>query len=158
MFLLILDRDPVKSANLIPDGLKFKQLIELCQLVCSSGISNVYKPIKQGKKIQEWIKENPCYICDYFQTLYKWCSNNINLKITTIADLYIIREDLLKYAFKYKLEFGYKEIDTAILRYSKDYEPFIKYKTNIELNIYDCVKEYKKYIKWKKENNVKGYE
>ena len=59
MFLLVLSVDPITSANLIPDKLKFKQLIELGQLICSVGISDVYKPIRQGKEIQKWIKKYP---------------------------------------------------------------------------------------------------
>ena len=62
MFLLILDKDPIRSAHLIPDKLKFKQLIELGQLVCSAGISDIYKPIKQGKQLQEWKKILKKYI------------------------------------------------------------------------------------------------
>ena len=31
MMLIILDKDPEESAKLLPDKIKFKQLIELCQ-------------------------------------------------------------------------------------------------------------------------------
>lgn len=52
MMLIILDKNPLKSAELVPDKIKFKQLIELGQLICSAGISDVYKPIKQGKELE----------------------------------------------------------------------------------------------------------
>lgn len=55
MMLLILDRNPVKSALLVPDKLKFKQLLELAQMI-STITGSVYKPVRQGKEIQEWIK------------------------------------------------------------------------------------------------------
>ena len=62
MFLLVLDKDAVKSAQLVPDKIKFKQLIELCQLICSAGYSNVYKKINQGKELQNWIIRNSVWI------------------------------------------------------------------------------------------------
>lgn len=54
--LLILDKNPILAANLVPSKLKFKQLLELSQLICSAGISGVYKKIPQGKEIQNCIK------------------------------------------------------------------------------------------------------
>lgn len=45
---------------------------------------------------------------------------------------------------------------TAIFRYSKDYECNIS--TDTELPIDECIEQYKKYIIWKKEKGIKGYE
>ena len=69
MMLLILDENPILAANLVPSKLKFKQLLELSQLICSAGISDVYKKILQGKEIQNWILENPAWVYRYFDTL-----------------------------------------------------------------------------------------
>ena len=69
MFLLILDKNPIYSAELVPNGIVLKQVVELCQLICSAGISDVYKPIKQGKKLQEWIKKNPEWTYIYLNIL-----------------------------------------------------------------------------------------
>ena len=66
MQLYILDKNPIISANLIPDKYKFKMLIELGQLICSVGLSNVYKPIKQGKELQTWVSDNKWWIYDYY--------------------------------------------------------------------------------------------
>ena len=75
MFLLILDKNPDKSAELVPDRLKFKQMLELGQLICSAGISNVFKPIKQGKELQVWIKNNKNWIYWYMMFLFNYCAN-----------------------------------------------------------------------------------
>jgi hypothetical protein len=44
----------------------------------------------------------------------------------------------------------------AVFRYSKDYQCDIP--TNTELPIKECIEQYKKYVEWKKLNNVKGYQ
>lgn len=59
MMLIVLDKNPITAAKLVPNNLKFKQLLELAQMLCSCGFSNLYKKIPQGKAIQEWIKQNP---------------------------------------------------------------------------------------------------
>lgn len=50
MMLLILDENPILAANLVPSKLKFKQLLELSQLICSAGISGVYKKFHKVKR------------------------------------------------------------------------------------------------------------
>ena len=151
MFLLVLDKNPVMAAQLVPDKLKFKQLIELAQLVCSCGISNVYKPIKQGKELQKWIKQNPKWTYRYLKELYYWCLKNINITNKTALDMYNILHTMFCLGF-YKVT---RTPKTAIFRYSKCYQ--IDIPTNTELPINECIEEYKKYVEWKKENNVKGY-
>ena len=62
MMLIIADKSPQKNFEYLVENTNknyiFKSLLELAQLVCSCGYSEVYKPIKQGKEIQEWIKNN----------------------------------------------------------------------------------------------------
>ena len=154
MFLLVLDKDPIKSAKLVPDKIKFKQLIELCQLICSAGISDVYKPIKQGKELQEWVSKNKGWCYHYFSSLLNYSAIYAKLKAETYSKLATIRWDLRSSTILNPNDFY---VETAIFRYSKDYECMTKYKTNTELPIRECVKEYKKYVEWKKIKGVRGY-
>lgn len=137
---LILDRNPVKSASLVPDKLKFKQLLELAQMI-STITGSVYKPVRQGKEIQEWIKKYPDYTKFYYRTLYAWCIENIKMQEKTIKDLMTIY-----------LSLSYKEIDmypeTAIFRYNKNYKG-TSWQNNSELSINTAIYEYKKYLCWK---------
>lgn len=150
MFLLVLDKNPVKSAQLVPDGIKFKQLIELCQLICSAGISNVYKPIKQGKELQKWVIKHKCWTYNYLLELKFYVLKNIKIGMKTANDIEKIIYDLV---VSIKED---KEPTTAIFRCSKDYECNIS--TDTELPIDECIEQYKKYIIWKKEKGVKCYE
>lgn len=145
MFLLVLDKNPVHSAYLVPKGISLKQTIELCQLISSCGISNVYKPVRQGKALMEWIKKNPKWVNYFLYALIGRISPKSFSKIIQIS------VDLSKYC-EYK---DYKVPTTAIFRYSKDYECDIP--TNTELPIEQCISEYQKYIKWKQDNKVRGY-
>jgi hypothetical protein len=155
MFLLVLDEDPITSANLVPDKLKFKQLLELGQLICSAGISDVYKPIRQGKAIQEWVKKHPEWVAMFYFWLKQYCIENIKGTYKTFMNIELIYRDI--YAFCYERRKEIKEpLTTAIFRYSKDYQCNIP--TNTELPIDECIKEYKQYVEWKKLNNVKGYQ
>ena len=150
MFLLVLDKNPVNSAQLVPDGIKFKQLIELCQLICSAGISNVYKPIKQGKELQKWVMKHKCWIYNYLLELKFYVFKNIKIGMKTANDIEKIIYDLVVSTKEDK------EPTTAIFRYSKDYKSI--FPSNCEITIENAVEEYKKYIEWKKEKGVKGYE
>lgn len=140
MMFLILDENPVKSALLVPDKLKFKQLLELAQMI-STITGSVYKPVRQGKEIQEWIKKYPDYTKFYYKTLYAWCFENVNMQEKTIKDLMTIY-----------LSLSYKEIDifptTAIFRYNKKYN-HTRFENNSELPIKMAIYEYKKYLCWK---------
>ena len=156
MFLLVLDKDPLKSADLVPDGIKFKQLIELGQLICSAGISNVYKPIRQGKELQKWVKKNPEWIAMYYFWLKKYCVENVKGKFQTFMNIEMIYNDIYFLCCERQKE-KKEPPKTAIFRYSIDYSYMTKYPTNEELPINECVKEYKKYVEWKKLNNVRGY-
>ena len=144
MFLLILDKNPYRAAELVPDRLKFKQLLELGQLICSAGISDVYKKIYQGKDLQKWIKLNPIWVLSYYSSLLTWCILHIKLKKETFEKFRDIMCDLYN-NFKTQEK---SEIKTAIFRYIKKYTE-TEYKSNSELPIDIAVNEYKKYAKWK---------
>ena len=143
MFLLILDKNPYKAAELIPDRLKFKQLLELCQLICSAGISDVYRPIKQGKELQEWVKNNQTWIFEYGTALYTYCKFICKLKRETKNKIL----DILNVLDISELQ----EPQTAIFRYVKEYAGMTSYESNSELPIDECVECYKKYVSWKEE-------
>lgn len=156
MFLLVLDKDAVKSAQLVPEKIKFKQLIELCQLICSTGISNIYKPIKQGKELQKWVDKNIVWVLNYFIELKKQCYDlKLNIKEETKLKLETILNHIINECYDRNLK-NINTTTTAIFRYSKDYECNIS--TDTELPIDECIEQYKKYIIWKKEKGVKGYE
>ena len=150
MFLLILSTNPREACNLLPKKIRFKQLIELSQLICSCSISNVYKPVKQGKELQEWILKNKYWVYMYYSRLFFWVLKNTNIKPMTVYNLTSIKNDLMCSA-----KFDNPIITTAIFRYSKDYKCNIP--TNTELPIRECIKEYKKYVEWKKLKGVRGY-
>lgn len=144
MMLLIYDVNPQISAQRVPDGLKFKQLLELAQLI-SSVTNSVYKPIKQGKEIQEWIKNNSGYIKMYYNTLFQWCKENINMKDKTISDLQTIYDSIS--------DTIYITPKNVIFRYSKDYTES-KYFSKTLLPINEAIIEYNKYTNWKIKNMV----
>lgn len=145
MMYLILDINPVKSALLVPNRLKFKQLLELAQMI-STITNSVYKPVNQGKEIMQWIKKYPNYTKIYFKTLYKWCEQHIKMKYKTKGDLQTIYNSL-----EYSKWQSYPNY--AIFRFNKNYS--INYDNNVELPIELIAKEYKKYLVWKELNNVK---
>ena len=153
MMLLILDENPILAANLVPNKLKFKQLLELSQLICSAGISGVYKKIPQGKEIQNWILENPAWVYRYFDTLFIYCVDLPNIKHKTVKAFKQIMHDL-----HWHVKFNgriYIPPQTAVFRFSKDY--ITDYLNNVTLPISKCVEEYKKYVQWKKNKGVKQY-
>lgn len=136
--LIILSNNPIVAANLVPDKIKFKQLLELCQMICSCGYSDVYKPIKQGKNIQEWIKKNPTWVACYAETLFSWCIKNINLKRETYNKF----EKIIRHSMP--ISIFVSSITTAILRYVKGYE--CKYPTDTELPIEEAISIYNDYV------------
>lgn len=153
MMLLIQDRDPYKAASLVPDKLKFKQLLELGQLVCSANISKVYKKIPQGKELQAWIKRNKVWTDRYMTYLWYWVSARLNCKPSTLLNLYNIRQDLIE-STEHRKRIRYPK--TAIFRYVKEYSEFTQYKTNSELPFDIAVEEYKKYVEWKVSKQLKN--
>ena len=147
MFLLVLDKNPCMAASFVPNRLKFKQLLELCQLISSTEITDIMNPIKQGKEIQKWILKNPCFVLGYFHVLFNWCKENIKLNLETQVKLTVIEDDIERYIFaQNKKDYN---IQNAIFRYVKEYTEFTEYESNSELPIDVAVEEYKKYIEWK---------
>ena len=148
MMLIVVDKKPNKAVDyLIKHTNKnfcFKQLLELGQLICSCGISDVYKKINQGKLLQEWIKKNKLWIYRFMTCLWIEVVKNINIKPKTMLDLYKIRQSLFD-SIEHKKRITYPK--TAIFRYKKGYE--CEYESNSELPIDVAVEEYKKYLEWK---------
>lgn len=140
MQLYILDKNPIISAQMIPDKYKFKMLIELGQLICSAGLSNVYKPIKQGKELQDWVKEHKIWAYKYHLELLRWSIKHINMEIQTKIRLACIRWDLFDSCYN-KDEL--KPI-SAYFRYAKEYKCNIPSKTLLPIE--QCIAEYKKYL------------
>lgn len=147
MMLVILDREPWEAALKVPDKIKFKQLLELCQLICSTSISNVYKPVNQGKELAKWIYNHKVWTMEYFRTLFVWCNNNVNMKSKTKNDIAWIYHDLINYR-KTNADFKASKPEYAIFRYTQDYKGS-KYASKTALAIDDAIVEYEKYKQWK---------
>lgn len=145
MMFIILNKDPHIAAWEIPNKIKFKQLIELGQLICSAGISDVYKKIPQGKKLQEWITKNPTYTLRYYAALHSFCIMNIKMSMQTEYKILQIYKDLHKYEQNHKYRLIRPE--TAIFRYAKGYKSI--FPTNSELHIENAIEAYTEYMKWK---------
>lgn len=142
--LIILDKNPKDAATLVPNKIKFKQLLELGQLICSVKYSSVFKPVAQGKEIQEWIKRNPRWVFSYFKALLSWSINHVKMSYETKNKFMNILYDFYE-VFKNRSTI---EIKTAIFRYSLEYKN-TQYSSNSELPISRAIKEYRKYVEWK---------
>ena len=158
MMFLILDETPLGSVDYLlkhtNEKYLKKQVLELLQLICSAGYSNVYKKIPQGKAIQDWIKAdhtNQLYVFYYLEYAFYLLYNELN----PIPEKY--DQIFLDYMESIKLynwdQCNCTDIKTAIFRYQKQYKEYTTYETNIELPIDICIKEYRKYLKWKIEQN-----
>ena len=145
MMLIITEKKPKDNLKWLAENTNknyiFKQLLELAQLICSCGYSNIYKPIKQGKALQEWIKKNPLWVYRFYNLLWFWCAARIKMKPKTLYDLYMIKDNLYEHIEK-KRRITYPK--TAIWRYNKDY--LSEYPTDSELPIEVVTGLYKKYI------------
>ena len=142
MMLIVLDNNPILAGRNVPDKLKFKQLLELCQMICSCGYCDIYKKIPQGKEIQNWIKRNPSWIKTYATSLFAWCLDHIKMQDETMFKIFniiaSIKEDCNING----------TVETAIFRFSKEYKN-TNCKSDTELQIDEAISEYKKYIEWK---------
>ena len=149
MMLIICDKNPYIATNYLyhhtNKNFWFKQLLELAQLICSCGYSDVYKPIKQGKAIQAWIKDNKEWVAAYFSDLlYCYAYHQIKMKPKTFDDLQGIYNSIND-------ETDYIEPKTAVFRFKQGY--VCDYTTNSELPIETACNEYKKYLDWKFKSN-----
>lgn len=156
MMFIILDKNPIKAVDKLPHSVRFKQLIELTQLLSSCGVTDVYKSIPQGKELQKWILKHLDYIWFYYSNLYYWCTKNIKLSDKTNMDIRRVLGDLWdKQSFN---ENGLVEHDpqTIVFRYSKDYtNTNIQSKTLLPIDL--GIQEYEKYTQWKINNGVWRY-
>lgn len=145
MMLIVADRDPYKNAHYIAKhtnkNFLFKSLLEIAQLVCSAGISSVYKPVNRACEIQDWILKNKLWVHRYYTTLLYLSLGHVKMGLKTIADLYAVSDDLWV-SIEKKKRINYPK--TCIFRYKKGYES--KYKSNSELPLEEGIKEYRKYI------------
>lgn len=148
MMLFVLDKNPIKSVEYLKENSNkrfvFKQLLELGQLICSSGISNEYKKIPQGRQIQSWILQNPKYTLEMFVKLFVESYGTISMKQKTIERIHNIVNDLENYIKRSSIN---EKNKTAIFRYKNGYETL--FDNNSELPIDKAIEEYKKYLKWK---------
>ena len=146
MMLIITDKEPEKnSKNIIKwtnKNFVFKSLMELAQLLCSCGLSDRYKSLRQAKEIQAWIKDNKLWVYRYYTCLWFWCVGHLKMKPKTLCDLYYIRDDLYS-NIKYKKRITYPK--SAIFRYKKGYLSNWENNSNLPIDI--CCKEYKKYLR-----------
>ena len=148
MMLIIAEKNPYKAVAWLQDNTNnnfcFKQMLELAQLICSTGMSNVYKPVKQGKEIQTWILKHKLWTYRFFTALFFWCTGNVRCKPKTLKDLSDIRYDLWDSMTHFK---RCNTPKTAIFRYKEGYVS--EYPTNSELPIDVCIECYQRYLEWK---------
>lgn len=143
MMLIILDKDPIKAAEKIPDSIRHKQLLKLMQMLsCVVGFG--YEKIHQGKKIKEWISKYKKWVYYYAETIYEYLDCKELLKKTTRIKYKCLLDLLWCECVNEK----YVKPTTAIFRYVKEYDGTF-YPTNTELPIEECISEYEKYCVWK---------
>ena len=152
MMLLVTSPNPIVAASKVPNRLKFKQLLELCQMFCSLGYSGIYKPIKQGKELQVWIRKNKLWCQLYADHLYYWCLTHISMKQKTQNDIKEIIHLKDTYELLINIDIEIPHAKTAVFRYVNSYVS--KYKTNTELPINEAIIEYEAYIKWKENKTL----
>ena len=141
MMLIICDKSPDKAVDWLVENTNkqfvWKQLLELCQLICSAGYSDVFKPLKQGKELQNWVGKNITWVKSYGEALLEYCIKNVKLRFETYKKIRLILSGL-----------GHPiwvlPIKTAIWRYSREYSS--EYPTNSELPIEVVTELYRKYI------------
>lgn len=154
MMLIILHEHPYVAAyklrHITPPKFYFKQLIELAQLVCSAGISNVYKKVPQGKELQGWILKHPAWVTRYMESLLADCLGSpIKMSPLTFRKLNQILKDLERYSELSKdkdlITMSHMCASTAIWRYKVTYLNH-EYPSNTELPIEEAKNLYYDYI------------
>ena len=145
MMLIITSPNPMEAVDWLVENTDkrfcWKQLLELCQLIASAGITDKMDALSRGKEIQKWITKHKSWTYSYMVCLVNWAKKNIKMSMATVYKIDNIRSDLFKVAT------DFKKPTTAIWRYSKEYSS--EYATNSELPIEVVTELYKKYIKWK---------
>ena len=148
MMLLVLDKNPAEAAEKVPKGIRHKQLLELMQAL-SDVLHFGYARIPTSKKIKEWIEKHKEWVLVYAKVL----RNKLNLSKKTLIK-YNCLLDLLEEScrdIEGRIPIIVPNLKTAIFRYVKEYEEFTEYSTNAELPIEIAIKEYEKYVEFKKD-------
>lgn len=138
MMLIVLDKNPIIAADLVPKNIRHKQLLELMQML-SCVVNFGYKQIPQGKEIKEWISNHKIWVLNYAERLLRYLSKEQKLKEKTKIKYNCILNLLWLQCLK-----GENYPTTAILRYKEGYE--CKYPTNTELPINEAVEIYNDYV------------
>ena len=148
MMLLVLDKNPHTAAEKVPKGIRHKQLLELMQML-SDVLHFGYTRIPTGKKLKEWIEKHKEWVLVYAKILM----GTLNLSKETLIK-YNCLLDLLAEScrdIEGRIPIIVPNLKTAIFRYVKEYEEFTEYSTNAELPIDVAIKEYEKYVEFKKD-------
>lgn len=151
MFLIILDKNPTEAAYKVPERYKHKQLLELMQML-SCVVDFGYKQLPNGKEIKAWINKNKLWVYTYAKVLMQEVNVKRNTQIKYKCLLDLLYEDCKD--IEETLPLVIPNAKTAVFRYKEEYSEFTKYKTNTELPISIAIKEYERYINWKKEKGV----
>ena len=147
MMLLILDENPCTAAHRVPEKLKHKQLLELMQMI-SCVVNFGYDRIPQGKAIKEWISKNKLWVYTYCKVLMHMLPMKTStcIKYRCLIDLlYEECRDIER-----SMPLVVPNAKTAIFRYVKEYKD-TEYPSNTELPIDVAIKEYEKYVEFKKD-------
>ena len=154
MMLIIMDFTPSEAVRLLIQKTDkkfcYKQLLELGQLICSAGISDVFKPVKQGKELQKWITQHKYWTLKYYSALFDWVKVNIRLQSGTETKFKKIYKDLCSATHYIDIP------QSAVLRYRNGYD--CEYINNSELPIGIVTEEYRKYIDWKFKKGIENAE
>ena len=147
MFLIVLDKNPYEAAMKIPDYYKHKQLLELMQML-SCVVNFGYKQLPQGKEIKQWIEKHPGWIFVFAKALLSRLklAEETRVKYQCLLDLLWI--------IKCNKFLTVPNAETAIWRYKEEYSNYTGYESNIELPIMGAIKEYEKYMEWKRRDKT----
>lgn len=143
--MLVLSTDSNTSVRLIPMHLRIKELIEVNNLICSAGISSVFKGTAENKVLIEWVKRNSRYIFFYYTRLIQWAHNKGRVPYQTYIKLRSVREDL-SFFMQYNncTEESPKSI---VFSYDSNYESPIP--NNTEVPTLKGIHLYREYLTWK---------
>lgn len=143
--MLVLSTDSNTSVRLIPKHLRIKELIEVNNLVCSAGISNVFKGTAKNEVLIEWVKRNSRYIFFYYTRLIQWAWNNNRVPYQTYAKLKSVREDL-SFFMQYN-NCTEESPKTIVFSYDSNYKSPVP--NNTEVSTLKGIHLYRDYLAWK---------
>ena len=143
--MIVLSTDSNTSVRLIPKHLRIKELIEVNNLICSAGISNVFKGTAKNKVLIEWVKRNSRYIFFYYTRLIQWAWNNNRVPYKTYVKLKSVREDL-SFFMQYN-NCTEESPKTIVFSYDSNYKSPIP--NNTEVPTLKGIHLYREYLAWK---------